>query len=166
MTTQIIQALYDGVWTKIRFGNYSTGWLNMDRGLKHRCVLSPILFALHIAGLADALSESGEGAKVGGTCVPAIFFVDDVALMAESVAGLMRLPNMAAVWGCEMGMESNAAKSGVMASNSLLFQTTLPANSSKLLQPSAIIDRCTAYDAAFQVEGSGRSWQQGSREEV
>ncbi len=65
-------------------GNIQTDQIPVEIGLKQECVLSPLLFALYISELSKKLQESGMGVKMGDLIIAAIFFADDMVIMAET----------------------------------------------------------------------------------
>ena len=50
-----------------------------------------MLFALYVVEWGNALERSGEGVKLGSIRVAALFFADDVVLIASSAEGLKNL---------------------------------------------------------------------------
>ena len=54
------------------------------KGVKQGCSLSPMLFALYVSGLGDALHNSKLGFRLGDIVLSAIFFADDLVLIAGS----------------------------------------------------------------------------------
>ena len=48
MAWRLIDNLYKNVQAKVKFGNISTDFFEIDEGVKQGCVLSPILFCIYI----------------------------------------------------------------------------------------------------------------------
>ena len=63
----------------------------LGRGLRQGCSLSPLLFALYIAEMGEALNLSSEGFRVGRVIVTSVFFADDIVLFSRDPDGLLRL---------------------------------------------------------------------------
>ena len=54
------------------------------KGVKQGCSLSPMLFALYVSGLGNALEKSRLGFRIGDLVLTAFFFADDLVLIAGS----------------------------------------------------------------------------------
>ena len=50
-----------------------------------------MLFALYVVDWGKTLEECGEGVKVGDITIAALFFADDVVLLANSAKVLVKL---------------------------------------------------------------------------
>ena len=61
-------------------GEESTGWFELQAGVRQGCVMSPILFSLFINGLARELKEQGQGVDIGGRRVQMLLYADDIVL--------------------------------------------------------------------------------------
>ena len=69
-------------------GSDRTEWFPLDVGLRQGCILSPILFAVFIDGLAKAV----KAAKTGGVSeFNLLLFADDLVLIGRSRKELQKL---------------------------------------------------------------------------
>jgi len=71
---RIIQAMYFNDSVQVRLGARMSAPLWFTRGVKQGCCLSPLLFALYVAGLGIRLQESKLGVKLGVEVLTALFF--------------------------------------------------------------------------------------------
>ena len=53
----IIDNLYKNVQAMVKFRNVSTDFFKMDKGVKHGCVLSPVLFCIYIHQFTKFLND-------------------------------------------------------------------------------------------------------------
>lgn len=111
---EIMRSLYAGTRLEVDWDPITISGIQTGKGLRQGCVLSPILFALYLKRLGDALMESGQGVRAGAIHIPALFFADDVVLMAESRAALQVLMDRVGDFGKEWRLEVNKGKTKVM----------------------------------------------------
>ncbi|KAI8116245.1 LINE-1 retrotransposable element ORF2 protein, partial [Lucilia cuprina] len=115
-------------------------------GVKQRCILSPILFALYLNDLADALPN---GVKVENFTVKVLLYADDIFIISDSPAGLQNMINSLHTYCNLWHLKVNMAKSkflifrnGTRISNNLLwtYDNRLPHKIAKI-----IIDKQTYW---------------------
>ena len=82
--SRLLQTLYSDHKCKAETIGGWTDWVHSKIGVKQGCVLSPLLFNLYLTKVEKALLQSNLGILVGNTKIPALFFADDMVLMAES----------------------------------------------------------------------------------
>ena len=88
---RMLKAMYSNDSVKSTVNGSTTRSVFLRRGLRQGCSLSPLLFALYIAGMGEDLSSVGEGFSVGNVVISAMFFADDILLVSKTAAGLKRL---------------------------------------------------------------------------
>ena len=77
--------LYAGQEATVRTGHGTTDWLQIGKGVRQGCILSPCLFNFYAeyimrnAGLEDALA----GIKIAGRNINKLRYADDTTLVAE-----------------------------------------------------------------------------------
>ena len=98
-------------------------------GVKQGDPLSPLLFGLFIDRFHDFLMTrqwERPGICLGGELISAMFYADDLVLMADSPAQLTQLLNALDVFCVASGMKVNAQKSEVVIFNRSQMHASVP----------------------------------------
>ena len=84
--TCLLRNLYTGHETTVRTGHGTTDWLQIRKGVRQGCILSPCLFNLYSVYIMrnTRLEEAQAGNKIAGRNINNLRYADDTALMAES----------------------------------------------------------------------------------
>ena len=88
----------------------------MGRGLRQGCNLSPVLFTLFLSELGLRLERFGGGCKLGQIYINALFFVDDIILVANTQEELLCLQLEVEQFCSDFGMMVSREKT-VLISN-------------------------------------------------
>ena len=97
----------------IRVRNETSHSVEIERGVRQGCVLSPDLFSVYSEVLINAL-EDLNGVSVGGVNMNNLRYADDTVLMAKSEEDLQKWVNRLDQISREFGMEINIKKIEVM----------------------------------------------------
>ena len=84
--TCLLTNLYAGQEATVRTGHATTDWLQIRKGVRQGCILSPCLFNLHAEYIMRnaGLDEAQAGIKIAGRNINNLRYADDTILMAES----------------------------------------------------------------------------------
>ena len=84
--TCLLRNLYAGQEATVRTGRRTTDWLQIGKGVRQGCILSPCLFNLYAEYIMrnSGLDEAQAGIKIAGRNINNLRYVDDTTLMAES----------------------------------------------------------------------------------
>jgi hypothetical protein len=88
----------------------------INRGIKQGCVLSPLLFNLYMNPLLEALEVSNYGytfARNTNLRIPAVQFVDDLTLIANSKENMQGLIEIVESFCRDTGMKENLSYSAI-----------------------------------------------------
>lgn len=118
----VIQRLYANNRVTARFGDIETKSVEVHKGLRQGCPLSPILYLLYASGLERRLLQSGIGfglkystSGLDETCrLPGLVFADDLVLTAEHPEDLQALLDICAAEVADLGLRFNTRKSSVV----------------------------------------------------
>lgn len=110
----LLRSLYREVTLEVNWNSVVVDGIRTGKGLRQGCVLSPILFALYLKRLGDALQESGAGIMIGDVHMPGLFFADDVVLFADSPPKLQSLLHLVGEFCVSWRLKVHGAKSKVM----------------------------------------------------
>ena len=111
---RVLKNVYDVVESCVLVGKQRTKWFVVEAGVRQGCILSPILFAIFIDGLARALKRVKVGSTLEGVKFNIALFADDLAILAESRKDLQKLLDAAFVYSENWRFNWNCAKSKVM----------------------------------------------------
>ena len=85
----VIKNMYFNDQTQIKVGEYLTETIYPNQGVKQGCILSPLLFNIYLADLAQRLEVAQQhGPKIGGKLINNIIWADDLVILSETETGL------------------------------------------------------------------------------
>lgn len=109
---RVIANMYWGQTAAVRIGDKSN-WVEIERGVRQGCVLSPDLFSLY-SQIVMGEMEDLEGIKIGGRNINNIRFADDTVLVADSEERLQMLVDRLDEECIRRGLKINVAKTECM----------------------------------------------------
>ena len=115
--TFLLRNLYAGQEATVRTGHGTTEWLQIGKGGRQGCILSPCLFNLYAEYIMrnDGLEEAQAGIKIAGRNINNLRYADDTTLMAES-GELKSLFMKVKEESEKVGLKLNIQKTKIMAS--------------------------------------------------
>ena len=84
--TCLLRILYAGQEATVRSGNGTTDLLQIGKGVRQGCILSPCLFNLYAENIRRnaGLDEAQAGIKIARRNINKLRYADDTTLMAET----------------------------------------------------------------------------------
>lgn len=113
---QLIQNIYFEQSAAICLGDEMSEWINIKKGVRQGCVLSPDLFSLYSEVILREIDDE-EGIKVGGVNINNLRFADDTVLLADSKQKLQNLVDIINEKSIEKGMQLNEKKTVCMVTS-------------------------------------------------
>ena len=110
-----IKKMYEGDFISAEVNGVSTSPVYLRRGLRQGCSLSPMLFALYVSGLGQDLTVASQGVKLHNFTISAIFFADDIVLIARTADGLRELLEIVNRHCADLKMSLSVSKSKVIS---------------------------------------------------
>ena len=91
--TCLLRNLYAGQEATVRTGHGMTDWLQIGKGVRQGCILSPCLFNFYAERIMRnaGLEEAHAGIKIAKRNINHLRYADDTTLMAESEEELKSL---------------------------------------------------------------------------
>lgn len=121
---RIITNLYWNQVAHVRVEGDVSEELEIRRGVRQGCVLSPLLFNVYSEKIfEEALYELDEGILVNGERLNNIRYADDTVVFADSMEGLQRLMDRVVESSSKYGLDLNINKTKYM----IISKNTLPA---------------------------------------
>ena len=116
--TCLLRNLYAGQEAIIRTGHGTMDWLQIGKGVRQGCILSPCLFNLYTKYIMRnaGLEEAQAGIKIAGRNVNNLRYTDDTTLMAENEEELKSLLLKVKEESEKVGLKLNIEKTKIMAS--------------------------------------------------
>ena len=111
---RIIHNLYFQQKAAIKLTEDLSYWIDIKRGVRQGCVMSPDLFNLYSKFILWELEEIEEGIQINGQCINNIRYADDTVLTASKEAGLQLLLNKVLISSEKFGLILNAKKREVL----------------------------------------------------
>lgn len=112
---KIISNLYYNQKAVIRVDDKKTEEIEIKRGVRQGCILSPTLFNLYSEHIFQkALADESAGIKVNGIPINNIRYADDTAIITETLEDLQRIMNKVTQTSAEYGVTLNTKKTKFM----------------------------------------------------
>ena len=93
---QILMSWHDGLWCRVKWDGCFSDWFPISAGVRQGGVLSPDLYCLYVDDLISILRSRGVGCYIGNIFAGALFYADDIAVLAPSIKGLQKLLDVCA----------------------------------------------------------------------
>ena len=108
--------LYAGQEATVRTGHGTTDWLQIGKGVREGCILSPCLFNFYAEYIMrnTRLEEAQAGIKIAGRNINNLRYADDTTFMAESEEELKSLLMKVKGEGEKVGLKLNIQKTKIM----------------------------------------------------
>lgn len=111
----LLKNIYWQQTAHMKIENDNSNPVNIQRGVRQGCVLSPSLFNVYSEAIfREAFSSTDCGIKVNGEVINNIRFADDTVLIADSDTGLQSLVERLEGSCKKYGMKINSSKTKVM----------------------------------------------------
>ncbi|KAF6214375.1 hypothetical protein GE061_009115 [Apolygus lucorum] len=113
---RVIRSLYDNASFSVLIGDKSTKQYPISEGILQGDILSPLLFALFISDFDKFLVQNDiRGVSINSlTEITSLFYADDLALLADSYAGMRRLLRVLHLYCEQNELTVNSSKSKVI----------------------------------------------------
>ena len=109
---RLIKNIYEMQRVALQLGGELTDWIDIKRGVRQGCVMSPDLFNIYAEIIMRNIEE--EGIRVGGKNINNIRYADDTVLMADSEEKLKALVQKVSEHSEAMGIKINRKKTKTM----------------------------------------------------
>ena len=113
----IKESMYTDTRAKYRMGDIETDWVELVRGVRQGCTLSPLLFNLYTEELTHRVKRVGKGIPVGDEKLSILLYADDVVIMAESSEDLQECLNAVHTYARDFKVRFSSEKSQVLVIN-------------------------------------------------
>ena len=116
--TCVLRNIYADQEATVRTRHGKTDWLEIGKGVRLGCILSPCLFNLYAEYIMrnTGLEEAKAGIKIAGRNLNNLRYADDTTLMAESEEELKSLLMKVKEESEKVGLKLNIQKTKIMAS--------------------------------------------------
>ena len=116
--TCLLRNLYAGQEATVRTGHGTTDWLQIGKGERQGCILSPCLFNLHAEYIMRnaGLEEAQAGIKIVERNINNLRYADDTTLMAESEEEVKSILMKVKEESEKVALKLNIQKTKIMAS--------------------------------------------------
>ena len=113
---RIINNLYWSQQAAVNIDNNLTPWIEIKRGVRQGCVMSPHLFSIYGEIILRNIMGM-EGIKVGGVNINNIRYADDTVIIADTTEKLQALVDMVKRESEKMGLKINIKKTEVVVAS-------------------------------------------------
>ena len=107
----MIISWYSELKCRVKWGDYYSEWFCITAGVRQGGILSPDFYSIYVDGLLSELKRSGKGCYFDSYFAAALFYADDMAILAPSIRGLGCLLDICGQYCLEWDICLNGKKS-------------------------------------------------------
>ena len=107
----IIISWYDGLFCRVKWGNFYSEWFQITAGVRQGGVLSPNFYCIYVDDLLLKLKSLQKGCHIQSRFAASFFYADDMCVIAPSIKALSSLFNACEAYCIEWDIGLNAKKS-------------------------------------------------------
>jgi hypothetical protein len=111
---RFIKEWYRDMKSTVLVDGKRTREFGVGQGVKQGAVMSPLLYAIFVDGVVDALQKKGLGVVMDGIWVGAMLYADDMALLARTAEELQEMIDVVVEYSRKWRFELSWKKSEVM----------------------------------------------------
>ena len=121
--TCFLRNLYAGQEATVRTAHGTTDWIQIGKGVRQGCILSPCLFNFYVEYIMRnvGLEEAQAGIKIAGRNINNLRYAGDTTHMAESEEELKSLLMKVKEESEKAGLKLNIQKTKIMASGPITW---------------------------------------------
>ena len=108
---EIIISWYSNLQCCVKWGDAFSEWFSITAGVRQGGILSPDFYSIYVDDLLFRLEKSGKGCRFHRAFAAALFYADDMAILAPSIKGLGLLLNICNDYCAEWDICLNEKKS-------------------------------------------------------
>ena len=108
---EIIMFWYSKLQCRVKWDDCYSEWFMITAGVRQGGILSPDLYSIYVDDLLLRLESTGKGCHLHKVFAAALFYADDMAIMAPSIKGLEYLLSICEEYCAEWDICLNAKKS-------------------------------------------------------
>ena len=119
---------YNGLQCRVKWDGHVGNWFSISAGVRQGGVLSPDFYNIYVDKLICILRSSGIGCYMSEKFAAAIFYADDICILAPSLKGLQQLLDLCSSYCSDWDIGLNSKKSKNMyfgKKTEIKFQPTL-----------------------------------------
>ena len=106
----IIITWHDGLRCRVRWDDVFSDWFTITAGVRQGGVLSPDFYSLYVDDLIIILQRAGVGCYFRHIFAAAIFYADDIAVLAPTLKGLQQILDLCHTYCVKWDILLNASK--------------------------------------------------------
>ena len=110
----IIVTWYGELFCRVKWGNHFSEWFHVTAGVRQGGVLSPDFYSIYVDDLVTKLRSTQKGCYHLSLFAAALFYADDMAILAPSLRGLTSLLKVCNEYCIEWDIGLNAKKSKIL----------------------------------------------------
>ena len=107
----ILITWYNNLQCRVKWNGHFGKWFHISAGVRQGGILSPDFYNIYVDDLVFKLQKCGIGCYIANIFAAAIFYADDMCVMAPSIHGLQRLLDLCSEYCTDWDICLNAKKS-------------------------------------------------------